>query len=370
MSFLLIIAPLAFADSSYSLPDPLLKLAKSADTFAASVAKLDKETHAVVADAALVHNTASNKTTRDAVLAYMGDRFEAGLPSPRPCEEAEKEAATAAAAYEKEALGCKAARAELAVFRERIGKANHTAKEEAELHRLTKVSLLADEGCAKAKAELERKVDAADTESAALLDATRTYGRTFLEHVDELMHAARSREAAAKESMGAATSEGQEAARAAMKSRELDERQGERDELKAEMWSEGHERAIEHASDHASDDLERIYAPVKHLVRKTLETAEHQAAERGTRLDRLANRDDVELVQLDKEDKDENTKPLPPGAPAWLPWAAGLALAVLHPLIKHCCCCKHRAAVKASAAAGSALLGGALQQPLLAEERI
>jgi hypothetical protein len=367
MSFFLIVAALVVADGSYSLPDPLRRLSKSANTFAASVEKLDKDTHAVVADAALVHNVSSNETTREAVLKYMGDRLKAGMPSAEASEKAEEAARKAATVYEEEDLKCKATRAQLAVFRERINSANITATEEAELHRLNNVSRSANEGCAKAKAELEMKVDAAEKASAALLESTQKYARAFEEHIDELIHSARSHEDVAKKAMDKATSEGQAAARAAMKSRELDERVGERDEQKAEMWAESHEEAIEDASDNASDDLERLYEPVKHLVHKTLDTAKHEAADRRARLHHiLKGANDVELVQLD--DKPENTKELPPGAPAWLPWAAGLALAVLHPMLKHCCCCKHRAVAKGSAAA--LLGGGALQQPLLAEERI
>ena len=110
---------------------------------------------------------------------------------------------------------------------------------------------------------MHRKVESADEESTALLKATQAYVSSFTEHIEELMHSARGREATAKEAISAATNAGQAAAQAAMKSRELDERAGELDELKAEMWAESHEDAIEVTSDRANDDLDRIYAPVK-----------------------------------------------------------------------------------------------------------
>merc|ERR1719240_431883 len=315
MASFLLLAALAFAEESASLPDPLRALAHTADAFADSVARLDKETHVVLADAALVHNVSSNKTTREAVFKYMGDELRAGMPSTRAAEDAEENARKAATAYAKADLTCKAKRAQVAVLRERQGKANLTSTEAAELQKVSKASQSANAECTAAKAELEKKVATAEKENAALLEATRKYASSFKARVDELMQAARSREAAAKAAMGAATAEGQAAARAAVHSRELDEQKGEGDELKAELWAEGHERVIEHASDHASDDLERIYAPVKDLAHKTLHAAEHEAEKRQS------------LVQGDKSDSDD-PKALPP-VPGWVAWAAGLALAAL-----------------------------------------
>merc|ERR1719240_327091 len=150
MASFLLLAALAFAEESASLPDPLRALAHTADAFADSVARLDKETHVVLADAALVHNVSSNKTTREAVFKYMGDELRAGMPSARAAEDAEENARKAATAYAQADLECKAKRAQVALLRGR-GSANRTAKEEADLERVSKASQSANAECTAAK---------------------------------------------------------------------------------------------------------------------------------------------------------------------------------------------------------------------------
>lgn len=377
----LIVAALAFADSAAKLPDPLPALAKSAEAFASSIDTLEKETHAVVDEAALVHKVSANKTDREAVLKYMGERLEAGMPSQRSYDRAEEAAVEAADAYKRADLKCKQADLALLHARAALGgeKQNLTAKDDADLEQLRNASLAANADCAAAQADLEKKVAEAEKASAELLEKTKAYAEGFRDHVAELMHAAHRREAEAKDAMGAAIAEGQAAAQSEMQRRQVDEQTGEEDRLKAEMWAESKEKVIETASDHAGDDLHRIYKPVQHLVHKSIEAAEHQAKERHARLQHLlGSRDRLALVELHGA---EDAKKLPPNAPAWLPWAAGLALVLSTSMLKHCCCCKHRsaaAAAKHGAAAGSALFLAAtrghdragLQQPLLAEQRV
>lgn len=397
MARFLTIAALAAADGSAALPDPLRVLARSADPLAAAIAKLDMETHAVVADAALVHNVSLNRTSRKAVEEYMAERLKSGMPSTRPYENAEEAAFKAAGEYKKADRNFEEAKKAAAHDRKKFGDANLTTSEHRELEKLKNASLNADAERSKAKEELEKKVEKAEVESAALLEATRKYARTFEDKVKELGHSARSREASGMQAMGEVVTEGQAAAQAAMKSRELDEKDGEHAVLKAEMWAEGHERVIEKASDRAQDDLERIYEPVKRLVHRTLKAAEKNHTEQHARLLRLAKGEtgeeveaSQELVELEKGEDDADFPPedkkLPPDTPKWAVWAAGLFVAVLSPMMKHCCCCKHgTAAAKNSGLAASALFaaGGflrypgyaaaahqGLQQPLLAEERI
>merc|ERR550514_2220271 len=103
----------------------------------------------------------------------------------------------------------------------------------------------------------------------------------------------------AKRAMQAAIEQGQAAARAEMKTDEMDEHAGEEAGGLAEEWAEDHEHAIESASDHAGDDLERIYDPVKDLARRTLDHAERESEKRRERLHRLLESGErVKLVQV------------------------------------------------------------------------
>jgi ElaB/YqjD/DUF883 family membrane-anchored ribosome-binding protein len=330
-SLLTFLAAFAIAESSAPLPDSLKGLADSAEAFAHSISKLDKQTDAVVADAATVHTVASNKTTRDAVLSYMDERLRAGLPSASKFEESEKAAFKSAAAYKDADLAAK--KLDLAYKHERawVGK-NATAAEETKVEKMQNASRDADAERALAKADLEKKVAEAEHASEALLEATKANAKTFEEHADELMHAARRHEAAAKRAMREAISQGRVAADAAMKERKVSEQTGEEARDISEAWAEGHEEAIERSSDRAGDDLERIYEPAKELARKSVHAAERDNEMRRKRMHRLLESSErVELVQVPRTQELASSDVVQ--MTSSFPWATGCSMAAVGALL-------------------------------------
>lgn len=331
-SLLTFLTALALADSSASLPGPLKELANSTDAFAAAIAALDKQTEAVVADAALVHKVASNKTARESVAEYMEGSLRAGMPSDGDYAKAEDAALKAAKTFQEADLASKQAELALAHERAWAGKRNLTAAEETHLEKLRNASRDAAAARDDAKAALEERVDKAERASAALLEATRAYTRTFEDHVDELMHASQRHEDAAKRAMRAAIAQGRVAADAERKRRALGEQKAEQTREVAEEWAEGHEGAIERASDHAEDDLERIYGPVKTLASKSRDSAEREASKRESGMHRLLeNKERVALVQV-IQGQDMATNETPQGTP-WFMWAAGYSAAAAGALL-------------------------------------
>ena len=275
MSLLLIcVYYLGAADSSRALPDPVRALAKNADAFADSIAKLNEETDAVARDAELVHNVSANKTARALILDDMGRTLKRGMPSADAYDDAETDALKAAAAYKTADLAARQAALRVQQQVEADGKGNLTAAEEAKLQADRKAAQEADAESTSARRDLQAAVAKAEDASTALLEATRAHVRKFEEHVGGLMHAARTHEAEAKKAMRAAISSGRKAADAEYRNRTMGEQSAEEARGLAEEWAEGHEEAIEHASDHANDDLERIYAPVMDLARHVLDVAE------------------------------------------------------------------------------------------------
>jgi hypothetical protein len=217
VSMSIFIVALAVHASSEALPHALKPLADSADAFADSIAKLERQTDAVVADAALVKRVAKNKTTREAVLDYMGSALVSGMPSTKKYDEAADSALDAAAALEKADLASKQAKLALHHARHWIGSVNVSAAEEARLEGLRKDSRTADDDLVKAKEELKESVKEAKGASRDLLDATKAYAKTFDEHVDELMRSSERHEAAAKKAMRVAITQARVAANAEVK---------------------------------------------------------------------------------------------------------------------------------------------------------
>jgi hypothetical protein len=343
-SLSIFIVALAVA-SSEDLPDALKTLANSTDAFAASIAKLDKKTDAVVADAALTDKVASNKTARKAVLDYMGSALAEGMPSSKAYEKADDAAIDAAGALQKADLEAKQAKLALVHARHWAGDSNLTPSEQEGLEKLRNASRDADENLVAAKKELRAKVEKAKSASKDLLEATHAYAKTFDEHVDELLQAARRHEAAAKKAMRGAIAEGRKAAQKEMKDRKMSEQTGEEARGKAEEWAEDHEEAIERASDSAHDDLERVYEPVKRMVADAKDDAEREDRSHRDRLDRLLEKGErVELVQVVGEQEE-----IPQGS-SWMFWGAGYSAVAVGALL---------------VAASRRRVGVDLQQPLL-----
>jgi hypothetical protein len=335
----------AVAGSSAVLPDPLRALAKSSDAFADAIAKLNQETDAIISDAKLIHDVSANKTARAQLLDDMSRTLTQGMPSASAYDGAETAALKAAAVYKTADLAAKQAELKLEHRHAELGNANLTTAEENELRSLRKTADDEKSERASAKADLQATAAKAEEASTALLEATRAHVRRFEERVDELMHAARTHEAKAKNAMREAISEGRTAADAEYRSRKMGEQTAEETRGLAEEWAEAHEDAIEDASDHASDDLERIYDPVKELARHTLEVAERNDAMHRVHVQRmLESKKRVELVQVLRGEQSSSRET------SWSLWAGSAGAAAAGVLL---------------VAISRRRMGTGLQQPLL-----
>merc|ERR1719240_953663 len=153
-SLVIFISSFAIAESSKSLPEHLRALAESTDAFADSIAKLEKETDAVARDAHLVHKVSANKTARALILDDMGRTLKQGMPSTSTYDDAETAVHKAAAEYTAADRVATQAEHKLQQRSAKMGNANLTAAQEAQLQSLRKAAREADAERASARTDL------------------------------------------------------------------------------------------------------------------------------------------------------------------------------------------------------------------------